>query len=141
MASAYAATAPGTFAAQSAAVPEGVRIARHSRVALERMCWKLALVLTGLGLLWVGCLAVLPGDIGRTLLGASWPGARRVLVLLGVSYAISGVPLAANIGLRVLGDARRSLHARMQFFPVVIALGVAIAFTCPEADHCTTNQA
>jgi len=112
------------FAAQSAAVPEGVRIARHSRVALERMCWKLALVLTGLGLLWVGCLAVLPGDIGRTLLGASWPGARRVLVLLGVSYAISGVPLAANIGLRVLGDARRSLHARMQFFPVVIALGV-----------------
>lgn len=112
------------LAAQSAAVPEGVRLGRGAVADLKRMCLELAIVLAALAGVWVLVLAVMPDHLGRALLGASWHGAREVLVPLGLSNIAVGVIVAANSGLRVLADARRALRARIQILPVTAVGGL-----------------
>lgn len=112
------------FAALSAAVPEGARMTTGSTAGLRRMCGGLAVALPALALAWVAVLVLLPDRFGQAVLGQSWTGARDVLPVLGLALAVNGVLVAADSGLRALGNARRGLRARLFMLPLTAAGGL-----------------
>lgn len=115
-------------AAHLIAVPEGVRIRRRSharfRIATASLSVGLALMIFA----WVLTLSLLPGDIGRALLGESWDAAQSVLFPLGLALVAQGVSGGALVGMRVLADASSSLRARIidSVFAVIFGVGGAL---------------
>jgi O-antigen/teichoic acid export membrane protein len=120
------------FATLSTAVPEGARLRANADGSLYRMVRNLAIALPALALAWVGALTLLPDAVGTELLGASWPGARDLIVIVGVGTAVTGVIAAADSGLRALAAARRGLRARVLLLPLV-ALGGLVGAALGEA--------
>lgn len=110
------------FAALSTAVPEGARMRAGADGSLYRMFRSLAIALPVLALVWVGMLTLLPDGAGEAILGESWPGARDLILVVGLATAVTGVVAAADSGLRALAAARRGLRARVALLPLV-ALG------------------
>ena len=95
------------------AVPEGVRMVNRGGPArLRRPAVIASLLVAGATILWGLTVSLLPDEIGRSLLGATWSSAKELIVPLAIAYAITSLSLGAGIGLRVLADARRSLRAR-----------------------------
>ncbi|MDQ6797047.1 MAG: hypothetical protein M3011_03300, partial [Actinomycetota bacterium] len=112
------------FAALSTAVPEGARVRAETDGSLYRMIRNLAVLLPVLALAWVGVLILLPDGVGTALLGDSWPGARDLLVPVGLAIAVTGVTAAADSGLRALAAAARGLRARLALLPLVAIGGL-----------------
>lgn len=101
-------------------VPESSRLWRRGRGSPLRHAAVIGGVLAGLAIAWGAVAVALPADLGRSLLGASWPGARDLLVPVAMVMAAVGVTLGALTGLRVLAAARESLHARIVTAVVVV---------------------
>ncbi len=112
------------FAALSTAVPEGARMRAGADGSLYRMFRSLAFALPVMAIVWVGLLDLLPDRFGRAVLGDSWPGAHRLIVIVGLATAVTGVIAAADSGLRALAAARRGLRARVALLPLVAVGGL-----------------
>ncbi len=107
-----------------AAVPEGVRMTARLDGGIRHMCRMLAVVLSGAALAWVAVMTLVPDRLGTAILGDTWEGAQRILPLLGLAIAATGVLFAADIGLRSLADARRGLRARLTMLPLTVVGGL-----------------
>jgi hypothetical protein len=106
------------------AVPEGVRALEVSWHALRRVSLLFSTLVATAAIVYGSVAHFLPSDIGRSLLGASWDGARAVVFVLALSRAGTGFAAGATAGLRSLGAAKRSLKARLMCVPLVIIGGV-----------------
>lgn len=115
-----------------AAVPEGVRISAGTGEDVRRMCRFLAVVLTGIALGWVTVLTLMPDPLGTSILGDSWVGAERILLVLGLALSAVGVVFAADTGLRALANAKRGLRARLTMLPLTILGGLGGAIVAGE---------
>jgi len=95
------------------AVPEGIRLVNRSGYgALVRPAVGVSLLMAAATLVWGLLVSSLPDSIGAALLGETWPSAEPLVFPLAVAVAITTLSLGAEIGLRVLADAGRSLRAR-----------------------------
>lgn len=112
------------FAALSTAVPEGARVRAEADGSLYRLIRNLAIALPLMALAWVGVLTLLPDRLGEAILGDSWPAAHHLILIVGLSIAVTGIIAAADGGLRALAAARRGLRARVTLLPLVAVAGL-----------------
>jgi O-antigen/teichoic acid export membrane protein len=91
-------------------VPEGVRLLDRSAAQLRRGLVALTIVTTGAAVGWAVVLLLLPDWLGRELLGASWPGARAVLLPVGIAWIALALQVPAMAGLKVFAAAGRTLR-------------------------------
>lgn len=99
-----------------AVVPEGAQ-ARDDPTQLRNMLMRTSFVLAAIAALWMGVGMMVPSAWGEQLLGGSWEGAREIMAPMGVAMTATGVASGGFLGLRSLGDARRSLRARLRVAP------------------------
>ncbi|MDQ0793373.1 hypothetical protein [Streptomyces sp. B1I3] len=81
----------------------------------------LAAVLAATAALWATVLAVLPGRVGRELLGDTWPTAAALLPATGSQYAAMAVGTCGLLALRML-DPRTTLSIQVVFSLAAVAL-------------------
>jgi O-antigen/teichoic acid export membrane protein len=79
--------------------------------------------------LWSVGVYALPAHVGTKLFGPSWPGARKVVLYIGLGFVLGGFSGASNAGLRALraANANLKLAAAMIPFTFAPALGLAAA--------------
>jgi O-antigen/teichoic acid export membrane protein len=111
-------------AAPAAAIPELVRLRNRSSSGFLRALVVTSLALGGLVGAWGLLALLLPGDVGRSVLGRNWEPARPLLPLVALGWSALGLGTGAMIGLRVLADARRSFRARLLIVPVLLLVPV-----------------
>ncbi len=81
----------------------------------------LALVLAGTAALWASVLSLLPGRVGRELLGATWESASALLPATGAQYTAIALGTCALLTLRVLSP-RSTLPIQVVFSLLAVAL-------------------
>ncbi|MFE4213679.1 hypothetical protein [Streptomyces sp. NPDC056844] len=81
----------------------------------------LAAVLAATAALWAVTLALLPGGVGRQLLGDTWPTAAALLPATGSQYAAMAVGTCGLLALRML-DPRTTLSIQVVFSLTAVAL-------------------
>jgi hypothetical protein len=96
-----------------AVVPEGAR-KRDQPARLRRLLALVSGALVVVAVAWMLVGLVLPDSIGRQLFGDTWDDASELMVPMGLAMILGGVSSGGLLGLRSLGDARRSLRARFQ---------------------------
>lgn len=99
-----------------AVVPEGAQT-RDQPERLRRMLKMVSLGLATLSTVWMGVGLAIPESWGEELFGATWAGAREIMLPMGVAMVAAGVTSGGLMGLRSLADARRSLRARLHIVP------------------------
>ena len=110
--------------ASMAAIPEAVRSLRSNDSALVPFCDRLVI---GLVLLCVGYSAAataVPAALGRSLLGATWPGAHTLFVSQGALLVGIAASSGYLVGLRARQDLRSSVLTRAALIPVTVLGGV-----------------
>jgi O-antigen/teichoic acid export membrane protein len=95
------------------ALSEFVRLRRTRPGRFVPASMGVSLILGLGGLMYAALLVALGPTIGPVLLGESWPKASEVVVPLAVAAAGIGFGLGANVGLRALEEAMRSLSVRL----------------------------
>ena len=89
------------------------------------MRWKLSGLMTAVmttgSLVYAGLLMLIPGSLGRTLLGDSWPGAQRVLLPVALVSAGVGACLGPVIVILALGRTRATF--RLTVVEAVMVVG------------------
>ena len=106
------------------AVPEAVRILHGGPDRLARACALIAAAMSLLVVAWTILLLMIPDSLGRSLLGATWDGAREVILPLGIALAALAASAGAGIGLRAMADAGASLRAKFVDASANIAAGI-----------------
>jgi len=110
------------------AVPEGTRLLKrsldHLRRAVAGVTWLLGAIFAG----WTAVLLLLPPAAGHAMLGASWEGARSVLVPMALAWAGLTATTGPIVGLRVLAAAQRTLRASLVSSALILGGGVAGAW-------------
>lgn len=106
------------------AVPEATRILKRSRRHFRMWLTAVSVSLGVAPLVWGGVLTVIPDSLGRTLLGASWEGARSVVLPLAFGMSGTGFAAGALSGFRATQAAREGLRARILVSPVIVVAGV-----------------
>lgn len=123
------------FGIRIMAVPEAVLVLKRSPQGMRRALAMLAAGFSTVAVM-VGIAAlVLPERWGTLLLGQTWATAQPAMLPIAVFMAASGAAMSARIGLRALGDSRRSLRTRLYTTPLVVVggtIGAAIGGS-PEA--------
>jgi len=104
-------------------VPEASRVT-GSIPRFRRIILLSSGVLSVAGIGWGLVLLLLPDSVGLQLLGASWPGARSVLLPIALSIIIPLATAGPRIGLRALEEATRTLRASGVQFVLAILGGV-----------------
>ncbi len=95
-------------------VPEAARLLRRSPRRLPRFCLLLGGGQAIAALAWGSVLLfLLPGRIGRLVLGSVWEFAADLVLPVTLSVAGAGFTAGAVVGLRGIGAASRSLRARL----------------------------
>jgi O-antigen/teichoic acid export membrane protein len=94
-------------------LPDAVRAVRESVRRFVRICVLFGVALTVLTLLWGGALLLLPDQVGELILGPSWWEASPLLLPMVLWTASSALTNGANVGLRALAAARRSVNTRV----------------------------
>jgi hypothetical protein len=97
-------------------VPEGAR-ERDRPERLPRMFAMASLGAMALALCWMLAAMVIPDSVGGRLFGDTWEQADRLLLPMGLTMVAGGALSGAMLGIRALGDARRSLAARLRSAP------------------------
>ncbi|MGW0960835.1 hypothetical protein ACWD4K_17780 [Streptomyces gelaticus] len=80
----------------------------------------LAAVLVATAAVWATVLALLPGPVGRHLLGDTWPTAAALLPATGSQYAAMAVGTCGLLALRIL-DPRATLGVQVVFSFAAVA--------------------
>jgi hypothetical protein len=88
-----------------------VQMLRISARRLRATALTLAFALGSLTLLWGSLAVFLPDDVGRALLGSTWPAAHAILVPMTLVFMTQSAAAAASVGLRAVAAAQRSLRA------------------------------
>ncbi len=110
-------------------VPEGARLRARQPTRLPRGLDAYSVLLAIVSVAYLGAtLVLLRGDLGYSLLGDNWPGARAVLVPTGLLFTFNGLAAGGMAGLRILGAAGDALTARVLVAAVtlVATLGGAV---------------
>lgn len=105
---------------QAVVIPEAVGLARRSAQSLVRLSVIVSSVLTAAAVTWGIGVTLLPGSVGRALLGESWVAGSAIAPIMAVSMAASGALMGALVGLRALAAARRSLRVRTIVSPFIL---------------------
>jgi O-antigen/teichoic acid export membrane protein len=90
-------------------VPEASRLTK-ALPRLRRLAVTLSVVLGLAGAIWGAMLLFLPKTVGHQMLGASWEGARSVLLPMILYSTLSLLSTGPKIALRALEDASRTLQ-------------------------------
>jgi hypothetical protein len=111
-------------------IPEGVRLRTRApqRLKFAMAAYSAIMVVISIG--WVATASLLGGQLGRHVVGKNWVGVKSVLVPVGAIFALSSLADGGLLGLRILGDARRALWARLIVAPFTLTaslLGTAAA--------------
>jgi hypothetical protein len=97
-------------------VPEGVRERNDAR-RLRRKFLGASAASIGISAAWMVTWLLLPSSIGARLFGDTWDKAEQLLVPMGLVMIAGSALSGALLGIRALGDPRRSLHARLASAP------------------------
>ena len=95
---------------------------------LRRLAVKLSVLLGLAGAIWGAMLLFLPKTIGQQILGASWEGARSVLVPIILFATLTLLSTGPKIALRALEDASRTLQVSTLASVITVASAVAGSF-------------
>jgi O-antigen/teichoic acid export membrane protein len=108
------------------AVPEGAK-ARNEPRRMQRMMMIVAAGSATIAACWTAVLILLPDGIGRSLFGPTWDDAEPLMLPMGLMLICATLFSGALLGLRALGDAKRSFRSRLKTAPchVVLSLGGA----------------
>jgi uncharacterized membrane protein YeaQ/YmgE (transglycosylase-associated protein family) len=91
---------------------------------LRRLAVTLSVVLGLAGAIWGAMLLFLPKTVGHQMLGASWEGARSVLLPIIVYSTLSLLSVGPQIALRALEDASHTLQASALGAVITVISGV-----------------
>lgn len=69
----------------------------------------------------------LPVHVGTKLFGPSWPGARKVVLYIGLGFVLGGFSGASNAGLRALRAANANLKLAAAMVPFTFIPGLGLA--------------
>lgn len=111
-------------------VAEASRVLRRAPHKLRQFCFLLGAVQAAAALLWGLALLVLPDRAGWFVLGPVWPLASALVVPATLSIAGASFITGAQVGLRALGAARRSMPTQLlasSFYVVGGLLGAVVA--------------
>lgn len=97
----------------SAITPELIRIYSRSPRSMERRIRLVTAALTAATGLWGVAVIALPRAIGAELFGATWSAARPLIVYFVFVQIAYAVRVGPSTGLRALGNARRTIRARL----------------------------
>jgi D-aspartate ligase len=95
---------------------------------LRRLAVRLSVVLGLAGAIWGAMLFFLPTAIGQQILGASWDGARSVLVPIILFSTLTLLSTGPKIALRALEDASRTLQVSTFGAAITVSSAVVGAF-------------
>lgn len=114
-------------AARVTVVPEMVRIGARGRPIVRLVVRISAGLGTVTALMTLG-LVVLPDQVGRRILGASWADARKLTVLVALGIVAVALNVGPIAGLRAMAALRRVVRARSMMTAFVVIGGVSGAF-------------
>lgn len=107
------------------AVPEGVRMLRHSPHRLLRFSLLLGSVQALAACSWgLAMFVLVPRGLGDLLLGGLWTGAYALLLPVAVNMVVGCFENGAITGVRALGAARHSLRAQLSNAALYVVGGV-----------------
>ncbi|MEU8266471.1 hypothetical protein AB0B89_04825 [Sphaerisporangium sp. NPDC049002] len=107
------------------AIPQAVGAARRSLATLRATVVAQSGALTALAACYAALTLVFPDGLGKALVGGSWAQAQAVLLPTALIYAGVAAMTGPIVGLRALGDNRRSPAVRLALVPLTIGCGVA----------------
>jgi O-antigen/teichoic acid export membrane protein len=107
-------------AASSFAVAEGTRL-RGARLTIRRYAWFVAVALAALPIVLGAVLYLGPQQLGRVLVGRSWPAAHTVLVPMALFSAALAATLGPWTGLKVIQAARATFGTKLVIAPISVA--------------------
>ena len=93
-------------------IPLAVRRRRESLARLGSFTVIATAIVLSFAVAWAIGVLLLPASVGAWLLGASWAGAREVLVPIAVAQVFATASFGFLIALRATATAQRSLNAR-----------------------------
>jgi hypothetical protein len=102
------------------AVPEFARHA-HDAAWVRRRSVTLGVILVPFALAWTGLMALIPDELGHTLLGQSWEYAGPLVVLAGLNAAVGMFSTGTVVGIRALQAGRTGFNARIVVSALVLA--------------------
>lgn len=103
-------------------VPEGVRQRGGDVGRLRRKFVLASLIAMGISAGWMCVGLAAPSSLGERLFGDTWAQADTLLLPMGLTMIAGGALSGGLLGLRALGDAQRSLRARLLSTPLQLAL-------------------
>lgn len=113
---------------RTAALSEGVRMReKKSRLLLLMLAVSVCLALVSM--VWGIALIVMPANVGIKIVGETWLLAAAVAPWITLERVATGCTLGAVVGLRVLGDSRRTVETRFVSSLLAIFLGSFGAMT------------
>ena len=107
-------------ATSSFAVAEGTRL-RGSSMSIRRYSWSVAAALASMPIGLALFLYFGPQQLGRLLVGKSWPAARGVLIPVSLFSAALAAALGPFIGLKVIQAAKATLRTELAVAPFSVA--------------------
>lgn len=111
------------FALGAFAVPEIVRHRLEGR-KLYAVAAALSAVLVAVDLCWGGVLLIVPSELGRQVLGETWPAARAALPGMIAFTAAIGATTGATAVMRSLARTKHVLLNCVMLSPLVVTLSV-----------------
>ncbi|WP_214103537.1 hypothetical protein [Acrocarpospora catenulata] len=115
------------------AIPQAVGAYRRSAAALRTAVAVQSGLLVVLSLGYSAVILLVPDGWGRALVGQSWSIAEEVLLAQALLYTGIAAITGPVVGLRALGDARRSAGVRLLLVPLYVASSVAGAYLAGAA--------
>lgn len=107
-----------------ALAPEGVRLYKRSPHLLPRFAMGASIGLATFALLAGAATLLIPGSIGKSLLGDNWAIGRPLFLPLTLGLAATGALIGAMVGMRVLLAARQTLMLRLILLGLSMVAGV-----------------
>lgn len=106
------------------ALPQAIRrLSEQGIEVLRRFAYLVASAGSGLAILALVVLWTLPDDLGRSLLGETWPTASTVIPAVGIAMVGTMATIGARLGLRALHEVKASLRLRALTGALTLLLG------------------
>lgn len=105
-------------------IPEGVKRLADGIDPFRRLAFVYTGLMSLLAVAYSVGILLIPADLGRRIIGSTWPLAAPLLIYVALSNLGVALGTGPFQGLRVLGDGRRILRARSLDAPTTVSLGV-----------------
>ena len=113
-----------------ALAPEAVRLHKRAPHQLPRFALGASVALAAVALAAGGATLLIPGSIGKSLLGDNWAIGRPLFLPLTLGLAATGALIGAMVGMRVLLATRQTLIVRLILLGlslIAASIGVLVA--------------